>query len=176
MNKALIISDTHGLKQEVAQLVKLAKADSVFHCGDFCVDEKNTPFKQMILVRGNNDLRARAVPYERTVNWAGMHIFITHGHHYQVNSTLLNLAYRAKEVEVDLVLFGHTHYPLCLEQDGLIFLNPGSLSSPRGYPVPTYVILHVEEQEEGRLLTCAFYDALKNKKIPSLSKVIRLMT
>ena len=42
-----------------------------------------------------------------------------------------NIYYRAKELEVDIALFGHTHESLILEEDGVILMNPGSISLPR---------------------------------------------
>jgi predicted phosphodiesterase len=47
MKRALIISDTHGLKEEVAQVASLYNVDIAFHCGDFCVDEALYPFIAM---------------------------------------------------------------------------------------------------------------------------------
>lgn len=167
------MSDTHGMIKEVTRLVELAKADRVFHCGDFCVNEHAMPFKQMVLVRGNNDIQAN-VPYDRTFEWMGLRIFMTHGHRYKVNQSLLNLMYKAKEEEADVVLFGHTHHPVCIEQDGLIIVNPGSLKSPRGYSVPTLVLWKIEEIEQGLELSFTFYDAVKRKAIPSLSRTFQI--
>lgn len=176
MKKALIMSDTHGLTKEVKHLLSLTSVERIFHCGDFCVAETSSPFDRMTLVKGNNDFQAN-VPDDRIVEWAGLRIFMTHGHRYQVNSSFLPLSYKAKEEKANVVLFGHTHYPLCTKQDGIIFVNPGSLKRPRGFTVPTFVLWSVQEKEEGKegkALFFTFYNALKRQSIPSLSKTFRI--
>ena len=45
----------------------------------------------------------------------------------------------------NVVLFGHTHVPLCLEEEGVLYLNPGSLTSPRGGSHASYAILEIEK-------------------------------
>jgi len=63
-----------------------------------------------------------------------------------------NTRYRAEEVGANVVLFGHSHVPLCTEERGVLFLNPGSLQLPRGYHQPTYACLeqlaHTDQQVE----------------------------
>ena len=34
-------------------------------------------------------------------------------------------------MNADIVLFGHTHENLLKEEDGIVFMNPGSISLPR---------------------------------------------
>jgi hypothetical protein len=31
----------------------------------------------------------------------------------------------------DILLYGHTHVPACEENDGFVFMNPGSVSLPK---------------------------------------------
>ena len=38
----------------------------------------------------------------------------------------------------NVMLNGHTHIPLAKEQDGVIFVNPGSVALPRGGYEPSY--------------------------------------
>lgn len=154
--KALILSDTHGLVEEVKQVVERVGADTVFHCGDIEVDAHADPFLDMKLVRGNNDFDIK-IPNDLHYVWQGIPILMTHGHLYGVNYSLLRLKYRAEAAQVRLVLFGHTHYPLSEEEDSLIFINPGSLRQPRGYAYPTYVVLEVEEVERQKLLHVQYY-------------------
>jgi putative phosphoesterase len=57
----------------------------------------------------------------------GKKIFITHGHMYNVKSTLYELANEAISQKADIVLFGHTHNRYSEYRDEIHFLNPGSL-------------------------------------------------
>ena len=41
----------------------------------------------------------------------------------------------------DILLSGHTHVPRCEETDGLVFLNPGSVSIPKEGSVQSYMTL-----------------------------------
>ncbi len=52
--------------------------------------------------------------------WQGRTIYATHGH-------LPNPPLK----KGDILLFGHTHIPLCEERDGILCLNPGSVSIPK---------------------------------------------
>lgn len=51
-------------------------------------------------------------------------IFLTHGHHYNINNPLPVKA-------GDIMLYGHTHVPLDETRNGIRFLNPGSVSIPK---------------------------------------------
>jgi putative phosphoesterase len=154
----LILSDTHGLVQEVKQVVDRHQVEMILHCGDFCVDKRKEPFAGMQLVRGNCDT-ATDVPLERTVTWNGLTIYQTHGHLYGVKSSLLKLHYRAEEVGANVVLFGHSHFPVSTVERGILFVNPGSLQLPRGFDKPTYAVLAKQaESPEGHQLEVVFYD------------------
>lgn len=161
MSQALIISDTHGLKESVARIASLFPVDIAFHCGDFCVDETLFPFKNMYRVKGNNDFHSES-PYEQVIDWEGLRFFMAHGHTYHVEASPLQMGYRASELEADVVLFGHTHYPFCQQEKELIFVNPGSLRKPRGFRVPTFTILDLEHHENGKSLSFTYYDEKHN--------------
>ena len=62
-----------------------------------------------------------------------------HGHKYNVKSSLLALKYKGMEKNADIILFGHTHVPYIDDTDGIIMLNPGSVS--------TYGIIEINESE-----------------------------
>ena len=50
---------------------------------------------------------------------------------------------------VRIACFGHTHVPFCKEINGIIYVNPGSLSQPRQEGrKPSYALLEIDE--EGR--------------------------
>ena len=136
----LVMSDSHGLVREVRQVTDRHLVDKILHCGDFCVDHERMPFSQMTLVRGNCDT-TKAVPTEQITHWRELNILQTHGHLYGVKNSLLRLHYRAEETGANVVVFGHSHVPVCGVERDILFLNPGSLQMPRGFDVPTYAIL-----------------------------------
>lgn len=130
-----VISDTHG----VSKYIKIANeyiknSDILIHLGDNIEDVSRIVegFKgEVYSVRGNCDYNSK-YPSEQIIDICGKKIFITHGHNYGVKSSLNNIYYKGKEISADIVLFGHTHEGLVLEEDNIIFMNPGSISLPRG--------------------------------------------
>ena len=69
---------------------------------------------------------------EQLIELENKKILMTHGHEYGVKSSLLNLNYRAKELGADIALYGHSHIAAIEKHDGIWFVNPGSVSLPRG--------------------------------------------
>lgn len=76
-------------------------------------------------VRGNNDL-ASMLPDDLLIELGGRRIHMEHGHRCP---SLLTLAYRAKDRNAQVALFGHTHAPHCEYAYGVLLLNPGSAGS-----------------------------------------------
>lgn len=131
--KIAVISDTHRYSYELSQVIKLIQdTDMAVHLGDN-VDDVETIKRgykgKVVNVRGNCDFTS-FIPSERIEEVDGMKILMTHGHKYNVKRDLLSLKYRAEELGVDIVLFGHTHIGLELFEKGIWYINPGSPSIP----------------------------------------------
>ena len=63
-----------------------------------------------------------------------------------INSSLLGVFKTAKDRGADIVMYGHTHRPAYSDEDGLITLNPGSISYPRqAGREPSYMIMEIDE-------------------------------
>lgn len=124
-----VISDTHRYTWIIKDIIeKLKSCDILIHLGDNVqdVDEISQYYDGPIInVKGNCDF-AVDVPGEITENIEGKKFLITHGHIYDVKYDLSRLRYRALELEVDIVLFGHTHVSKIAFEDGIWFVNPGS--------------------------------------------------
>ena len=113
-------------------------ADMIFFLGDGLreADKLFDEYKSIphVAVRGNCDLASsfggESYLDEQTVDLGEIRVFACHGHKYGVKSSELGLWLRAKEKEVDLALFGHTHQPFW-EQRQTLLLNPGSAADGR---------------------------------------------
>lgn len=129
-----VVSDTHRYETYIKKVQECIKnADILIHLGDNIDDaeEITKKFKgKVYIVRGNCDFSSK-YPREDIIEVEGKKIFITHGHLYSVKTTLTNIFYKGKEVMADVVLFGHTHESLVVEEEGMIIMNPGSVSLPR---------------------------------------------
>ena len=130
-----VVSDTHRIQEyiEVAK-EKIATADILIHLG-YNVDdvsELSRDFNgEVYAVLGNCDY-SNEYPVERIIDINGFKIFATHGHKYRVKYDLNNIYYRAQELNANIALFGHTHQELIINHNGIILMNPGSVSLPRG--------------------------------------------
>lgn len=149
--KILVISDTHGKIDEVLKIIKkMEKLQLIIHLGDYVEDgegiERETGIK-VELVRGNGDFLNKNYEEDRVLKVEGKRIFLTHGHIYRVKYGVTNLLYKAEELNADIVLFGHTHVPMIMEDSGILVMNPGSISFPRGYHnSKTYGIIDIQDE------------------------------
>lgn len=142
-----VISDTHGnlLRTEQA-ILEMGQIDALLHAGDFGegFKEMSLPFPSYY-VRGNCDWNELETPEELTVLLGGKKFLLTHGHKYDINVRLTKLQYLAEQENAQIVVFGHSHIPLQEESNGVLFLNPGSISRPRTSIGPSYAIITLGE-------------------------------
>lgn len=139
----IVCSDTHGNSLYLEQLEKAyPKADLFIHCGD--LEDDACRYPKWIFVRGNNDWDS-GMPAERIISIAGIRIFITHSHLYGYARREEKLAVTALKNNCQVVLFGHTHVPMVRRVDGVLLVNPGSMTFPRDGKEPCYAKLIVED-------------------------------
>ena len=130
-----VISDTHGMVGfAISKLRTMGKFDLILHLGDYCRDAEVISEKlnvKSIIVKGNGDI-GTIYNEDEFIEVGGKKIFLTHGHRYGVHRNMNNLYYRGLELGADIILYGHTHVPLILKENGIIIMNPGSPTNPRG--------------------------------------------
>ena len=147
--KVLVISDTHGRTKYLEKILPLVQPiDQLLHLGDVGND---VDYIEVIaecpccFVAGNNDYYSD-LPRERLIKLNGVSIFMTHGHYHYVNARKDFIKSAAVQRGADIALFGHTHVPYLVEQDGILVANPGSISLPRQADhYPTYLLLYIGE-------------------------------
>ena len=126
-----ILSDNHSdWPPHIAE--SLAGVDVIIHAGDI------GPYKLVLdmeaiapttAVLGNTD-GDMPINESAVVMLDGKKFFVQHivdPHRLQAS-----LRERLKRIEPDVVVFGHTHMPFCETLGGVLFLNPGSVTQPRG--------------------------------------------
>lgn len=139
--KLLIMSDTHSNSKTMEQVIQYHhEVDAVIHCGDSELDYSYFEDKQIHVVKGNCDFDT-SFPNEVIFKVKNETIYVTHGHLYQIKSTLMPLYYRAQEVQASIVCFGHSHLLGAEVNNGILFVNPGSLHLPRGRKEKSYAIV-----------------------------------
>jgi putative phosphoesterase len=148
MRRVGILSDSHGNWDMAEQAVRaMGDCDELAHAGDYYRDALHLEDCLGVPVRavtGNCD-RSVTGPQEEVWQVDGHRIFLTHGHLYGVKYGLLKLYYRARELDAEIVIFGHTHVPLDEIYEGIYFINPGSVSWSRGQALNSYAVLEFEK-------------------------------
>jgi len=109
----------------------------VIHLGDMMYDAEEVaehyPRLPFCLVPGNCDGWMTTVPIKKQITLEGKSILLSHGHRWGVKSGYDMAIADARAVGADILLFGHTHVPLCRQlEDGLWMMNPGPARSGYG--------------------------------------------
>lgn len=109
----------------------------VIHLGDLMCDAEEVaeayPQLPFCLVPGNCDSWALSAPVKKQITLEGTSILLSHGHRWGVKSGYDAAIADARAVGADILLFGHTHVPLCQKlEDGLWMMNPGPARSGYG--------------------------------------------
>ncbi|WP_035053984.1 metallophosphoesterase [Carnobacterium pleistocenium] len=145
--KVLVVSDSHEDREILVELIERYKdkVDQIFHCGDSELEATDSVWDSMMTVKGNMDFTDE-YKLTQVVDVKNERIFMAHGHLFDVNYSMQELVYAAKEENADYAFFGHTHQAKSEKIDSIVVLNPGSISEPRGhYLVPTYAIVESDE-------------------------------
>ena len=158
--KWLIASDIHGSMHFCEQLIeafKREKADRLLILGDILyhgprndlpkgyepkkvISALNEMKTSIICVRGNCDTEVDQMVLDFPILadygvfvWGERTVYATHGHKYGPD----NCGFLKKG---DCLLYGHTHIPECREKDGILIMNPGSVSIPKNNSRHSYMI------------------------------------
>ena len=141
-----IVSDTHKSQNHINKAIPyLKECDLIIHAGDNFADSKyiySMTKVGIMAVKGNCDFDN--VEDELLFDIEEKLIFLCHGDKYDVKYGLDKIEAKAKSVEADIVIFGHSHTPLNFEKDNILYLNPGSTSLPRGVEYKSFLIMNIE--------------------------------
>ena len=170
--KILVIGDTHGKLNRVRDIwPKLRDIDLIAHTGDHYSDamrleqELHVP---VIAVGGNCDSSG---PAKEIIETEFGRILLTHGHRDNVKWDMNTLKYRAMENDCRAVFFGHTHQSLNIEEDGIYYLNPGSLSLPRDGSSGSYAIVRTAEDRFDASIV--YYSTIMGTKKPPAGGLLK---
>ena len=169
--KAIVFSDSHNSVWLMNDLVEKfhSKIDCIIHLGDCTEDTSDFEIKgiKLFQVRGNNDYDSM-YPSERTITIAGKRIYMTHGHRQRVYYGTDTLYYTAAQEQADIALFGHTHIPYLENEGGIIIMNPGSISLPRGGNERSFAFITIENNKITASVMAAYPGGVKKLKSLSL--------
>lgn len=129
----IVMSDSHGDREIVEEIKQhyYGKVDALFHNGDSELLGTDTIWEGIYVVGGNCDYSSD-YDLDSIVQLNDLKIIQTHGHLYNINFTWQKLDLLAQQEDADLCFYGHLHCPAAWKNGKTIFVNPGSVSQPRG--------------------------------------------
>ena len=133
-----LISDTHipDRARQIPQnvLTSFKDVDLIIHAGDLTTQsvidelEKIAP---VMAIQGNMDRFAGLdLPKAKVIDVEGVRIGVAHGEVYPRADTQ-QLLYLAKQLDVNILVTGHSHQPKIESVEDVLLLNPGSPIVPR---------------------------------------------
>lgn len=161
--KAIVISDIHGSSfyaKKINDICLRENPDIIIVLGDLyyhgprnelsmeynpmlVADILNGYRDKLYVIRGNCDAEVDEMISNFTfydnlkIDINGKRYFLTHGHKYNIESL--------PKDEFDVMLYGHFHTGFIKEKDGKYFVNPGSISLPKGGTCNSYAVIDCHE-------------------------------
>lgn len=147
-----VLSDTHiperadKIPETVIETFK--DVEMILHAGDLVsmdVFDELENLAPTICVEGNMDrVYGLKLPKHEVIKIDGYKIGLSHGEVYPRGDTQ-QLEYIGMEMDVDVLITGHTHIPFIKELENMLLLNPGSPTVPR-LSDPSVMLLDVGKE------------------------------
>jgi len=160
--KVIAISDTHIKFGSITDhlpgdlIDRMKKADMSIHAGDFvrkkAYDELSA-LCRLEAVHGNMDdpELKNMLPERKVIEIEGIKIGIIHQAALAIHD-IIGARYMAKEMGVDVLVFGHIHKPV-IEKSDVLIACPGSPTAPR-MSEPSAIELVIEDGKiSGHIIT-----------------------
>lgn len=133
-----LISDTHipdrarAIPEKV--LTSFKDVDLIIHAGDLTttrVIDELEEIAPVIAIQGNMDrVAGLKLPNAKIIEAEGVKIGVAHGEVYPRGDTQ-QLLYLARQLDVNILVSGHSHQPKIEQVEDVLLLNPGSPIVPR---------------------------------------------
>ena len=178
--KIMIASDIHGSSRFCSMLLKACEKedpDRLLLLGDLLyhgprnalpddydtkktIEMLNSLKNRITAIRGNCDSEVDQMvlnfpimnSYEVLEIGDGITVFAAHGHNYSPDSP-------PPFVEFDVILNGHTHIPALKKYERFLYVNPGSVSIPKGGSGHSYAVYENRVFKLKNLSDCSVYDS-----------------
>lgn len=156
-----ILSDIHGYPENFNKAISILKECEIILCaGDVLYHGPRNPILEgynpqklveeiekcpvpILFARGNCDAEVDLMVLKQSIiseyifyEIDGVRFIMLHGH----TSDKARLKEIADVYKADIVICGHTHIRELENADGTIFINPGSISVPKGDGIPSAAI------------------------------------
>jgi uncharacterized protein len=169
--RLVVVADTHvpdrvsELPPQFLDAVAALSPTAILHAGDISTQvvlDQLSMFAPVIAVKGNRDFSLyRKLPLITSAVIGGVKVGMTHGHggfwryvldKYQYITRGYELTFHQRYLmsvlpDAEVIIFGHTHVPVCESRGNQLFFNPGSLSGSQRFE-PVYGILEINSVGE----------------------------
>ncbi|THU79474.1 retrograde transporter [Dendrothele bispora CBS 962.96] len=142
----------HDLPAKFKKLLVPGKIQQILCTGNVC-DKETYEYLRTIspdvhVVRGDYD-ETSGFPLSVTVLHSPIKIGVVHGHQCVPIGDLDSLSAIARQMDVDVLLSGHTHTVQAVEYDNRFFVNPGSATGAwtglfNGEPTPSFALMDIQ--------------------------------
>lgn len=149
----MLVSDIHGRLEYLDKVLSIyckEKPDKIIFLGDFYsfyikdeIDERLNKLDNKYIIKGNcdseTDVLTSHLPFMDYYYFEAFNkkIYCSHGNIYNDE--------KFPNVDFDVLINGHTHIGKILKRDNKYFLNPGSISYPRGESSNSFMIIDDKE-------------------------------
>ncbi len=145
--RIVAFSDSHGSLGSVFKLFEQTahSTDLYLFAGDGLADVDSALLiypKPVVRVAGNNDFFANEPP-TRVFEEQGVKILLTHGNQDGARFGNEGLNRLATQNSCKILVYGHTHCRSLRQENGVWFVNPGSVAIPRDGKAPSYAIIDI---------------------------------
>ncbi|KAI9206088.1 vacuolar protein sorting-associated protein 29-like protein [Polychytrium aggregatum] len=159
----LVIGDLHiphrsvDLPAKMKKLLVPGKIQQIISTGNLCtretLDYLRTVAGDVVCVRGDFD-EDSTFPLTQVIPYGPLRVGLIHGHQVIPWGNPQALSIVARQLDVDILISGHTHKFEAYEYEGRFFINPGSAtgalpgltlgSASEKSPVPTFVLMNLQ--------------------------------
>ena len=155
-----VISDTHldNSKESRRFLSNLMenvfeRVDLVIHAGDVVSHELLDVFLpyRCHVVRGNMDVSLPHIPIKQILDIQGFKIGLIHGWG-PPEGIEERISAEFSDCELDCLVYGHSHVPVCHDRQGVLFFNPGSATDKRLMDYHSVGLLEIDARISGNII------------------------
>ncbi|ORY97535.1 putative membrane coat complex retromer, subunit VPS29/PEP11 [Syncephalastrum racemosum] len=143
----------HDLPLKFKKLLVPGKIQQIICTGNICdketLDYLRTIAGDIHVVRGDFDENT-SFPQSKVVTHGSVRVGVLHGHQVIPWGDPESLDLTARQMEVDVLLTGHTHRFEAFESNGKFFINPGSATGAYSSipdntdPIPSFVLMDIQ--------------------------------
>uniref|UniRef100_A0A8D0F3W6 Vacuolar protein sorting-associated protein 29 n=1 Tax=Strix occidentalis caurina TaxID=311401 RepID=A0A8D0F3W6_STROC len=152
----LVLGDLHiphrcsGLPVEFKKLLVPGKIQHILCTGNLCTKESYDYLRTLAgdihVVRGDSE--SLNYPEEKVVTVGQFRIGLIHGHQVIPWGDVASLALLQRQLDVDILISGHTHRFEAFEHENKFYINPGSAtgaySALEMNVIPSFVLMDIQ--------------------------------